>query len=378
MVNASKIERYAMMGLRKLNQDIRTRAYISTGHLLPRPLKLYWGITDKCNFRCRMCRIWERGASEKAHDYISEARVKELIDEMAALGIRELGVTGGEPLIYRRKLLNVLAYANQRGIYTHFGTNGKLLSREIIEEYDAAGGGHVSLSLDAMGRRHDLLRGYEGALAAACAAIKIFQDGGFKSTNLKLNLLITDANLDDVIDVAEFAVEQEIMIFMQPFDIHVTGFSDFQRDHSVSDLERTYDLWVKRANLGRLSRVIDRLVELKHLHPELILNEPKHLESIFDYFFRAGRTGDEGTKCFMGLDQVSMDARGKVRFCKFGEMADLSEQSLADYLDGPRRRTAVKQSLECRNFCLLGCMYRPGLLDLIRNGPRQFYHLVKN
>ena len=56
-------------------------------------------LTELCNFRCRYC-MPEEGVEKKCHsEMMTEEELVCLVRAAAALGIRKLRVTGGEPLI---------------------------------------------------------------------------------------------------------------------------------------------------------------------------------------------------------------------------------------------------------------------------------------
>lgn len=369
-MNVRKIKKYGKIGFKNLSNHAQTRLFVKTGKFLPPPMKICYSISRKCNYRCKMCPIWEQGNSEKTRGYISDEKMKSIIDEAAECGIVQFGVSGGEPLLFKDKLFNLLDHANKKGMYSHFVTNGSLLTSEILEHYDSIGGGHVSMSLDAMSEKHDVLRGHEGAFEAAMKAVEIFDKGSFRNINFKINLVISNDNLDDVLPVINFAVEHETVFFMQPYET----ISDFSGEYSIEEKEEKMPLWVKRENYDKLKEVINKVNALKKQHPEIILNEQNHINSIYDYFRNIGNDNE----CYAGIDQLMIDPYGKVTFCKFGELADLSQDSLKDYLSSGRREAFVKESLKCQRICLIGCMYRPSLIDLVKNGPKQFYKLVKN
>ena len=56
-------------------------------------------VTDKCNLRCRYC-MPEEGVCKKNHeDMLTEDEIIQAVEAAAALGIRKIRITGGEPLV---------------------------------------------------------------------------------------------------------------------------------------------------------------------------------------------------------------------------------------------------------------------------------------
>jgi MoaA/NifB/PqqE/SkfB family radical SAM enzyme len=365
MIKLSKAKKYLTMGFNKIKNHLQTEIFLKTGLFLPKPLKIYYLISNKCNFKCQMCPQWKTGQQEKIVDYLSEKKVEKIIDEACRLKIKEFGISGGEPLIFKDKLLNLLKYASGKGMYTHFATNGSLLDKDFLEKYNTFGTGHVSISIDGIGKKHDELRGYPGAFIAVEKVLKLFQDNSYNNLNLKINTVLSNENLDEVIDVVKLAIKNQAMIFIQPFDPYAYGKKD------IKYREDNFSLWVKKENYTKLREVIKELVDLKQKYSAFILNDVKHLEAFYEYFTNSKFY----ITCFAGIDQIAINPQGKVTFCKFGEYGDLKKNSLKDFLKSPSRKKVLKQSLICREGCLLGCMFRPSLKSLIFNGFKQFLKL---
>ncbi|MDO8668367.1 MAG: radical SAM protein [bacterium] len=367
MFNKVKIIKYGKIALGKLTGNLAGSIYFKTGFFMPRPTKLYYLVTNKCNFRCQMCPQWEKGGRENSADYVSEDRIMSIIKEMAKLRIFEFGISGGEPMIYKDKVLRLLKYANDHGLHSHFATNGSLLTEEFLKEYNDFGGGHVSLSLDAIGGKHDELRGYYGASAGVNQVINIFKTNNFTNLILKINVTLTNANLDEVMRILSLAKEAGAMAFVQPLDVY-----DY-RCRNINDWVAKSPLWLKPANYGKLKNLIEELVNFKNNYPAVLLNSQRHLQSFYDYFTKDGFK----TVCSAPLDQITIDPFGQVILCKFGQITSLRDSSLKDYIYSDKRKAIVQTALKCQQGCLLGCMYKTGLVDLIKSGPKQFLKLIK-
>lgn len=367
MLNKTKTIKYAKIALAKITKGFKDEVYLKTGFFTPGPNKVYYLVSNKCNFRCKMCPQWERGFKEIEEQYISEDRIKEIIKEMAKLKIPEFGISGGEPLLYKDKVLRLLSYANAQGIYTHFATNGSLLTKDFLEKYNEAGGGHVSMSLDAVGDRYDEWRGFSGASEGALRVLRLFKENKFNNINLKLNITLTNENLGDVMGILRLADEAGAMAFIQPLDVY-----DY-KSRDIKSWQEKFPLWVKKENEARLKRLVKELKEFKKAKPAVLLNDFGHLNAFYDYF-----TKDYFFKaCYAPLEQLTINPFGEVILCKFGAIGDLKKMALKEYLVSEQRINIIKAALNCRQGCLLGCMHRSGLKELLKNGPRQFLKLIK-
>jgi radical SAM protein with 4Fe4S-binding SPASM domain len=110
------------------------------------PKLLQVEITGACNLRCHMCLVRYRPPLDRVRSSMSFERVAALVDANHAL--ERLVLQGlGEPLL-APDLVDIVAYASERGIRVAFNTNGTLLSpargRALIE----AGLAELSVSLD--------------------------------------------------------------------------------------------------------------------------------------------------------------------------------------------------------------------------------------
>jgi MoaA/NifB/PqqE/SkfB family radical SAM enzyme len=366
-MNVLKIKKYIKLGIGKVRNNFSVFIFEKTGKFIPKPTKVYYMISNKCNFKCKMCPQWEQGKKENQKEYISENRIKEIINEMKKNNIKEFGISGGEPMIYKKKALSLLKYANKKGIYTHFATNGSLLTKEILDEYDKTGGGHISLSLDAIGDKHDALRGFKGSYENVIKVIELFKKNSFKNINLKINITLNNENISQIMPVLEKAKSSGALVFIQPYDTYDYGNKDIDRKI------KKYPLWVKKENYKKLENLVDDLVMFKKNNSEILLNDEKHIKSFFDYFAKS----DFYIKCYAPMDQITIDPFGNIILCKFGKIFDLKINTLKDYIKSEKRKKIIKAGLECKEGCLLGCMFKPGFFSLMKNGARQFLKLIK-
>lgn len=123
-------------------------SYYRTGEGLPLIRGL--ALSNRCNLRCRHCRIPARGPMDMDFE-----EVKAAINTYYAEGGRCLYLEGGEPFLWRdgpHHLEDVVVYARERGyltvvVYTN-GTHPLLTTAET-----------VFVSLDGLRDTHDALRG---------------------------------------------------------------------------------------------------------------------------------------------------------------------------------------------------------------------------
>jgi GTP 3',8-cyclase len=123
------------------------------------PLRDGWGreikslrvsVTDRCNFRCRYCMPAEGLEWLKRDEILSFEEIQRLVALMAALGVNEIRLTGGEPLVRRDLPELVRMLAETPGVADlSLTTNGVLLDR-LAGPLVQAGLRRINVSLDSL------------------------------------------------------------------------------------------------------------------------------------------------------------------------------------------------------------------------------------
>ncbi len=128
-------------------------------HLPPELLGRLWIYTNfQCNLRCRYCAA--ESGPRATRPRLEWPAFHDLVDQAAALGFRQVALTGGEPFLHPA-ILAMISYASER-IDTVVLTNGTLLNAETVRALRAMDRQRLSIqvSLDsAMPAEHDLGRG---------------------------------------------------------------------------------------------------------------------------------------------------------------------------------------------------------------------------
>ena len=168
------------------------------------PLRDSWGreikslrvsVTDKCNFRCRYCMPAEGLEWLERDELLSFEEIERLVRVLARMGVDEVRLTGGEPLVRRDLPTLVRMLAGTPGVRDlSLTTNGVLLDRFAAPLVEA-GLRRLNVSLDSLSHvrfaeitRRDALDRVLAGLAAAehhpelrpikvnCVAIKGFTE----------------------------------------------------------------------------------------------------------------------------------------------------------------------------------------------------------
>ena len=161
-----------------------------------KPLAAYWGVSSKCNFRCRYCYA-DCGApvKETPQTYLTPQENQRVIDKIADHGFHELTFTGGEPLL-NKDLFDMAEYAKAKGLFVGLLTNGSLIKNHAVEKFKTFH--YVKISLDSMREEeNDYLRG-RGSCRLIIDAIE-----GLRSNNIDAHIgtVLTRINKDSIAEL---------------------------------------------------------------------------------------------------------------------------------------------------------------------------------
>ena len=142
----------------------------------PPPRICVWEITLACNAACIHCGSW---AGRPRADELTTPEALAACAALAELGVREVTLSGGEPLL-RPDWEQIAAALVGRGLVVEMISNGLALDAATAGRLAKAGVGNVSLSVDGDASVHDELRGVPGAFARTMTAAQALRSQGFK------------------------------------------------------------------------------------------------------------------------------------------------------------------------------------------------------
>jgi len=283
-------------------------------------------VTDRCNLRCVYC-MPEAGLPWiPKREILTYEEIAYLVEAAAAVGVRSVRLTGGEPLVRRDFVDLVRSLAAVPGIEDlSLSTNGLLLA-PLAHVLAAAGLRRVNLSLDtlredrfaAIARRPGLARVLEGLDAAIAAGLG----------PVKLNCVVIRGQNDD--EIAAFAA----MTRERP--VHVR-FIELMPVEENLDLQR--EAWVGAPEILDRVRAIGALAPV----PGPNGNGPAR------YYAFDGAPGTVGVISPLSHDycetcnRVRLSADGRLRLCLFGDndidlrtplRAGASRERIAEILRG--------------------------------------------
>jgi cyclic pyranopterin phosphate synthase len=274
-------------------------------------------VTDRCNFRCQYCMPAEGLPWLERSALLSYEEIERLVRLLASMGVHDVRLTGGEPLVRKElwRLVEALSAIPEVEDLS-LTTNGYLLTRQV-EQLVAAGLKRINVSLDSLApdrffqltRRDSLAQVLEG-LEAAQAHPEL--------RPIKVNVVaLKDFTEDEVLRFAEFARQN-------PYEVRFIEFMPLDADRA----------WTREKVLpnAEIVRMIDEVYPLEPVGRE------RH-GTARRYRFRDG-TGEMGfispvTEPFCGdCNRIRLTAEGAMRTCLFSmNETDLREPMRAGATD---------------------------------------------
>lgn len=255
-----------------------------------------WMTTNRCNLKCRHC---YQDAGDARDQELTTAEARALIDGIARAGFKIMIFSGGEPLL-RPDIYELVAHAAARGLRPVFGTNGTLLTPEVVERLKAAGASAMGISLDSLDpEKHNAFRGLENAYALTLRGMANCRKAGLP---FQVHTTVMDWNQGEIPDIIDFAVSAGAMaaylFFLVPVGRGVAI------EHSAVALSE-YEALLRRIMKKQLTTPIP----IKPTCAPQFTRVAKQLGVPLDRRFSRG--------CLAGLTYCIVNPVGKVRPCAY-------------------------------------------------------------
>jgi GTP 3',8-cyclase len=182
-------------------------------------------VTDRCNFRCQYCMPAEGLPWLERDALLTYEEITRLVRLLAAMGVHDVRLTGGEPLVRRDLWRLVEQLSAIEAVHDlSLTTNGYLLTRQV-GDLVRAGLRRINVSLDSLApdrffqltRRDSLAQVLEGLEAA-----QRYEE----LRPIKVNVVaLRDFTEDEVLRFAEFARRH-------PYEVRFIEFMPLDADHA--------------------------------------------------------------------------------------------------------------------------------------------------
>jgi cyclic pyranopterin phosphate synthase len=278
-------------------------------------------VTDRCNFRCQYCMPADGLPWLERSEILSFEEIERLVRVMAEMGVSDLRLTGGEPLVRREFPRLVSMLARVPGVDDlSLTTNGYLLERDAAALVEA-GISRVNVSIDSLQRDRFFQVTRRDSLPQVLAGLEAIARHP-EVRPVKVNAVaLRDFTEEEALPFAEFARSTSFQVRFIEF-MPLDGDGAWSADQVLSG---------------------DELREIIHrVHPlEEVPREPHATARVFRFADGRGEIGfiNPVSEPFCAdCNRIRLTADGKLRTCLFS----LHETDLRE----PLRTGASEDDLE--------------------------------
>jgi MoaA/NifB/PqqE/SkfB family radical SAM enzyme len=255
----------------------------------PRPFSATWAVTNRCNLRCEYCNCPYIDPS-----HLDLTRVEILFERLRVMGIRRLGLAGGEPTL-RADLPDIIRLAKRNGFFVTVNSNLTLFHKhpERLADADV-----VYTSLDGDAAAHVAARGAH-AHDGVIDAIRALVAGGKPVIAI---CVVTEHSIGQMPFLLDQAERLGIRMHFQPQCVD----TEVVRGGVSATNERYRDFW----------RTL--LAEKRRGRP--IVSSTPYLEFLAEWEdFSISAYHDPETRCPAGHGYLYVDPQGKAWSCVYAK-----------------------------------------------------------
>ena len=329
---------------------------------------VHYGITHRCNLRCRMCGVWKTGNKETE---LNTEQIEQMADNLQILGTQVISIGGGEPLI-REDLPQVVRFFLDRGISVRVLSNGVVNNYDHLQKVVDAGVNNFSISLDTLNPQiqNDII-GRDDAFD------RVMETFAFLSPILKekgglglINTVVSSANLDQLEEILSFAEKIGFYVSFIPLEIHQFSGKVLGCTETMQDLAYT------ESDKQKAGMIFEKLISLKKAGRP-IFNSSTFLRNAGNYM--SGK--DFSWDCRAGILYFSVSPEGNFSIChrylgytRKGNDLSVISPDFIDTIKSEKYRNNAKEINRSCKACLRPCWAEisnlfldlPSLLEMVK------------
>lgn len=126
-------------------------------------------LTYRCTSRCKTCNIWKRPLNDEPE--LTWSEWKPVMEKMAKNNLKSIELFGGDALLRKDLLIEMLHFCRDAGIETFFPTNSNLIDEETAGKLIEAGLGTIYFSLDELPSIKGSVRGIDDSFEKVNSAV---------------------------------------------------------------------------------------------------------------------------------------------------------------------------------------------------------------
>ena len=317
-----------------LTPNLRKAASVVTRSLVPnRPHHAQWMITRKCNYRCVGCNVWR----EQDRRELSTDEVKKGLDILRKLGIIEVVLSGGNPLL-REDAEEIVDYASRHFVTTVYD-NGSMATRKIeaLRNVD-----FVAISIDSLDEaKNDHIKGVKGAWRKAMEAVETLYNEGI---NVSVTPTISQLNLNEIVDITNHFSQKGIPLWYCLYSHDLS--TDANQLFRIGKMNNEFVIQDKQG----MVELCDSLIEMKKNNRKILMTT-ELLKALRSLYLEGKRTWN----CRALQNFLVVDHLGRIAGCHSHNFAasvfDLPKIWKSKKFDSLRR--TYRECTQCTYLCYI-------------------------
>jgi radical SAM protein with 4Fe4S-binding SPASM domain len=305
---------------------------------MPNLKEVIISITNRCNFKCRMCDIPKNRINE-----LPALQWKKVIKNAASCGAQTVVFSGGEPLI-REDIFELISFVKNESMAACLTSNGYLINDWTADKLRQAGIDVVNVSIEGPKRIHDYLRG-KGMFEKAIAALGNLRRYKIESTIAATVSRYNYKYLTHIVGIARKYGATTIKF--QPFsEIFLNNRQD-SKDFLISDAEAM-----------KLAQIMQEIIRISKDYA--VATSPRsYLEMI--PFYLARKYFDAGNGCAALDSSCPINCNGDIYPCwvladNGTLISNVKEDSFSNIWNSRRRSLIIaKIKKEGCPGCMMSC-----------------------
>ena len=331
-------------------------------------VQLMFGVTERCNFRCKYCVYGGHYKNERVHGSkdASYDMMKKAVDVFFRASTAEKKIVnfyGGEPFVNFKSIEKIVEYIKNidNSVRVYITTNGSLIDDDIVKWFLNNKMVYLFVSLAGIPKTHDKLRVFSNG----SPSFEIIENNLYKIYNLdrneynrRVNFIINIFNEQQLFEIEEFRQKHELLNNLDNLP-EVTFIDCYDDDGNIKEMSKTIldKYQVNKREL--LDKYIFYLTN-KQLNNLIV--------KVFDdKFLRIHRRTDDTRNLICGvcrpfIKKVYIDVDGNIHLCenfsygkKFGNINNIINLNLASQLLEEYQKIRNKMCRQCwaQKMCTL-------------------------
>ena len=178
--------------------------------MLSGPISAQLEITEKCNYQCTHCyRLDDQVVSQSSCE-LSDQQILSLASKLIDSGIMSLIITGGEPLIKKGLVLDLIELATRRNIHCSINTNLVLINEDYLSKLIELGVDSLLISCPSSDPATYKLMTTGGSIDKLFSKLDLVLASDIRYT---VNMVVNRNNLHQVISTAHELAERGVRSF---------------------------------------------------------------------------------------------------------------------------------------------------------------------